>query len=1115
MGIFSKTLVVAGSLLVLTGAAAGGTKGFADKPGGGKNDPIIKVSASIAPNNGALFSVTQDEVNALYQVNAAGVYQLNATPPVIPPDAAGANQFLHIKFPFKVSSKKVRKTLMKAKADFAGTSFLTPNINITDETGAHVPGIAVVNGKTVHGTKVKNDPNFPVWVGSGNKNKLLDKKAFVYVADDGDQDLSTISAFGPTPGTEEISNIKEVRVRVHETAGIIINGFWVLKIGDGMGAPATPQQALTLSAVTALSPVTPPKTNNGNVVVETFSKYVVEYSEPTVPWSVGFSASTVKNFNASNPAVSMIYNGNTGPVPNPVDLVNPFFPNFQVTVSPTPTSTFVVPYDVRPINPNNLSQYVINPILDVPGKVDVSVMSIPQQMVTTPTGGTLSTAVTSLYNLAYNEAGAGNTATFRTAKGRAFTNVPVSPSVVYFTALSGSGAGGINLDGLGFETNDPATDRVLLLSSNLVMCGCPVISGFAVVPQISTQIAMSQGTTPVGGLAGSHLLGCNGNTFGDATGGSPIGIGGNPDGSPFGPSTPIPGINEGSSGSTANLNSPLTLYPEGFETPLRNSDGDVRLAASPDVGALSDMEVGGFLDNLFFDSLNASVLNAFHVSFVAGAFVSSNTISDPPVPNPPPLRLPVGLPPVDIVFSQQKLLKPAFVIEGDEVWTGCFGCSCTGSERVLLRPNPVNPLLGDLPHPFPQSGPGWQTFGLFTIPFAARQQIGNFLYVADRDQGGVSVLNSNTFSVIDRITLPDPTGLGISPELRSLYVSNFNADSLSIIDTDPFSGGFHTEVARVNTGSGPRSVAVQPGNEDVLVANFLGDSMSILDVSSQTIRNTVSGPFSRPWEIIVAPRQTGSGWLNLIYMAYIGSQGTGDIVIYESGPTGATGFGADDIRWAVSNPSPFDDMAGMAYDGNTAAGASVNLPGGVFVAHRDSETGLAMLTRVSFVSQLPAAGSFPGVPLPGTILSSPGVIQRVFEPIAFWGGPMVPFSQHLNPGGQDQGPYDVASSDISAAKFHSPVAGSIVGPAGPQPYYKTNLGAQVPPVLGVPFANAKHPHRLDPAGNIVPTAVPDRMYISFPGDNRVSVIDPSVGGAIINSIEGLPSVGKLVQYFDQ
>lgn len=1109
MGFRLQILFSTAALTVATPFLAyAGKYGFADKPGGGKSDPIIEVAASVAPNQGAKVSLTPDQANAAYgfvlttPAPPAGNYTVTSTPPVVPQDAAGANQFISIRFPFKISSSKVAKTIMKNKASLASTSFLTPNVTITDENGFHVPGIATIKGKDVFGTKRSNDPDFPTWLAANGKNLLVDNNVFAYIADDQGADLSMTprAAFGGTQATPGISTIQEVRIRIDEVDGVIINGYWVVKIGDANGAPLS-TAAPTLDEVVALSPVSPPKLQNGNPVVETFSQYSLRFSEPMVPWSIGFSAKTVKDFNASGAAeLALIYNANTGVVPNPLDLGNPFFPNLRLSANPSGNTTFSVPFDVQPSNPNNLSEYEVNPIIDLPGNVPVNVLPFAASLNgnVAPTGAAITSAPTNLYGQLFDTQG--QAFTFHTAKGRGFVNAPVAPGVIYFVPETGTGIGAINLDGNGLETNDPSVEKLVILTSNLVMCACGVIF---------------DPNTGLPTLAGSHLLGCNGNTFGDFNGQSPIGIAGNFAGSPFGPPTPLPGINEGSVGTTANGGNPLGIFPPGFETLVKDSTGNPLLIRAPDVGGITDVQIGDFLDQLFFDTLSTLVPQGLHLSSV-GFNINRNSVSDPPVPNPPPLRLPVGLPPVDIVFNQQKLLKPAFVIEGDEVWPtvaaiGCPTVSMMGTfpdqTRVLLLPNPVSPTLGDLFPAFPQNGPLWQTFAAVAATYGARQQIGNFLYLADRDHGGVTVVNSNSFSVLDRIDVPDPDSMAMAPDLRTLYVTNFGNDTVSVVDTDPFSGTFHKEINRISVGSGPRAIVVQPDNEDVLVGNWIGNSVSIIDVASQTIRNTIIGPFSKPFDLIATPRQTLTGFLSAVYFGYIGSEGTGDVVIYESGPSGVSGFGADAVRWAVNSTTRFEDMRGMAYDQGNYPGGTSNLPGGVFLTHRDEQTGQAMVSRIVFTSQLPFPGALPPVALPGSILNSPGVVQRIFSVVSFWGGPLVPFNQQLNTNGQDQSPRDIGFADMTMSAFHSRGAPTIG--------FKTNIGSfpgTPSPAAGT--TNSKHPYRLS-NGAVIPTYVVDRLYVSFTGDNRVTVLDANAGGAILNTILNVPAVGVFSNYFDQ
>ena len=41
------------------------------------------------------------------------------------------------------------------------------------------------------------------------------------------------------------------------------------------------------------------------------------------------------------------------------------------------------------------------------------------------------------------------------------------------------------------------------------------------------------------------------------------------------------------------------------------------------------------------------------------------------------------------------------------------------------------------------------------------------------------------------------------------------------------------------------------------------------------------------------------------------------------------------------------------------------------------------------------------------------------------------------------------------------------------------------------------------------------MYVSFPGDDRIEVLDPGASGTKLNTINGVPNVGALTSYFEQ
>ena len=51
--------------------------------------------------------------------------------------------------------------------------------------------------------------------------------------------------------------------------------------------------------------------------------------------------------------------------------------------------------------------------------------------------------------------------------------------------------------------------------------------------------------------------------------------------------------------------------------------------------------------------------------------------------------------------------------------------------------------------------------------YQIRQQPGHYLYIADRPRNEIVVINSNRMTVIERIAIPDPTSLAMSPNLAS------------------------------------------------------------------------------------------------------------------------------------------------------------------------------------------------------------------------------------------------------------------------------------------------------------------------------------------------------------
>jgi hypothetical protein len=179
-------------------------------------------------------------------------------------------------------------------------------------------------------------------------------------------------------------------------------------------------------------------------------------------------------------------------------------------------------------------------------------------------------------------------------------------------------------------------------------------------------------------------------------------------------------------------------------------------------------------------------------------------------------------------------------------------------------------------------------------PYMIRQQVGQFLYIIDRLQHEVVVVNSNRMTVIDRITVPDPTSLAMSPNLNLLAVVNQLGNLVSFIDIDPASSTFHQVVHETVVGTRPRGVAWEPLNEDILVCNEVENTVSVLSASSLEVREVVSSQLNLPFDVAITPRQLCWGYARNVYFAYILNR-NGQVAVFESGPNSVNGWGYDNV----------------------------------------------------------------------------------------------------------------------------------------------------------------------------------------------------------------------------
>lgn len=718
-----------------------------------------------------------------------------------------------------------------------------------------------------------------------------------------------------------------------------------------------------------------------------------------------------------------------------------------------------------------------------------------------------------------------------------YVNAPVAPQALVVAFGGGKGLGVLDLSGTGFNTNVPggAVEDVAIVSRYLQ----PAATGLGTLFNWQNGGALAAGNHQRAfGLLGRYTSAClcpGGISFeSEFATASAI---------PTGFATPTPGINEGSSG---------------FETMVRNSIGSQFLADLSQVQNVRDIMLGDFLDTVYFDTDNPFAASTGHRTYntPTQTGVANNLVSDPPLPNPPPLRFPVGLNHTLVRFDQSDLLADPILIDGSEVFnadsfmtyddgTGISPFSYSVQSHIQLVPsyNASNPNTFDVP-PLPaagfpspfaedngqilkfvQTGPLPETStagavvlstinaigtiiahpgGLVPPIYESRQQIGNFLFVTDGVNKKLHAINSNNMKILQSLKLPDPYGLAITSDLELVYVTNEGDNTVSVVDGDPRSATFMTELKRVAVGQGPRGITVTPDKEDVFVLNRLGNTISIIDIKTNTVRRTLNqSGLSRPEDVCMGLREVGGGpaFQSGTYHGFISNGGGGNVLVYEGGPSGQAGIGFDNIMGTVKPNEPatlgqpvllsMANPRGVAYDPITPLDAFAGTIG-CFVAHQDPVSGRAVVSRVSYTKD-----SSPGQDIFNSNVINASFGEKVFEVIQQY----VSTSTGVA--------YDVGLIDYKRDNLFNSNFGTS--------FNLYNAGATLVVISGLNLPrNSKYPQSGATQGGILGNLArwePDRLYLAS-GGKRIDVFDVD-SGVLLKTVPTAADVTVLAPYFEQ
>lgn len=543
--------------------------------------------------------------------------------------------------------------------------------------------------------------------------------------------------------------------------------------------------------------------------------------------------------------------------------------------------------------------------------------------------------------------------------------------------------------------------------------------------------------------------------------------------------------------SLAPGSSNLDAGGAGVLTLTRDTNLNSRLLRDPVVGDVTDIHIGAPLDLVFNnENINANTTSANQVNQLLNAAMPGNTITQPPAPNPPRLVFPPPNPNRSI-FGEEPSTKSSFGPVGSLVTGGLpAGCAAVGL-NFLTSGNPFSSIQGELglygttfmnvyvgPQPPPGSPPPPTPY----CPFTSRQQVGHFLYVLDRENRQILVVNSNRFTVLDTIQLSDPVSMACAPNMTRLAVTNFASGSVSFIDIDPTSSKFHQVIQETRVETGPTAISWQPDGEDILVVSPESNFLTIISATDFNVRRSLGGFLNAPIDIITTERYLGTGNASGLYYCYI-LNSNGTVAIYESGPDGVNGIGFNDIIGSVTNVS-FPRARAMSYD--MTAGF-----GGVFIGHVD-DSGAGMVSRLSLTTT--PGGALPIAPIAGGFILPPTYRQKEWTVVQRFGGftPGTPIRDQLT----GNSVVDLCVDDILNN-------GGLIGQGGP---FAANYAL-------TPYIHSgKYTVRPTPGGPVKGSA-PRLLFVALSDTGNVDVFELGTGTRIVTL--DVPGVRVVSNYWRQ
>jgi YVTN family beta-propeller protein len=229
--------------------------------------------------------------------------------------------------------------------------------------------------------------------------------------------------------------------------------------------------------------------------------------------------------------------------------------------------------------------------------------------------------------------------------------------------------------------------------------------------------------------------------------------------------------------------------------------------------------------------------------------------------------------------------------------TSTTGPPSTATNTPTATPSPTNthtpttsppgtathtPTATSTPTPVPPTGCAPIVLGTVAIGNQPRGVVvdttspsRNRVYVANYGSDSISVINTADNSLVTTITgISSPTGIAFDPDQSVLWVTNYDADTVTPIQVS--AGDAFVAGTAIDVGDGPWGIEVVNGA--VYVPNRLDDTLTVINATT-TATMTLTGSFDEPAHVAAHP---------ITNKVYVTNFGDSSVTVISGGGTSAS-----------------------------------------------------------------------------------------------------------------------------------------------------------------------------------------------------------------------------------